>query len=63
VTIAHPGADYCALCMLAGIRTPAMDEWPGAPCCRECVAKCIEANEPKVIYPRSGFAAPSAELQ
>jgi len=60
MTVAHPGADYCALCLVHGVLTPAMPEWPGAPACRRCIAECIEANEPKVIYPPTGFAAPSS---
>ena len=35
MTIAHPGADYCAFCMTQGLFTPAMEEWPGAPLCRD----------------------------
>ena len=31
MTAAHPGADYCALCMVQGVLTPAMESWPGAP--------------------------------
>ncbi len=65
MTIAHPGADHCALCMvLQGVLTPATPEWPGFPICRRHIAECIEANEPGIIKPPpSGFAAPSAELQ
>jgi len=40
MTVAHPGADYCALCMVQGVLTPAMPEWPGAPCCRACIIAC-----------------------
>jgi hypothetical protein len=58
MTIAHPGADHCALCLVHGALMRDMEEWPGAPCCRQHVAESIEANEPKVIYPPSGFAAP-----
>jgi hypothetical protein len=49
MTVAHPGADHCALCLLKGALTPAMKLWPGAPLCRQHVAECIEANEPNVI--------------
>jgi hypothetical protein len=49
MTIAHPGADHCALCMLQGVLTPAMKLWPGAPLCTRHVSNCIEGNEPKVI--------------
>jgi hypothetical protein len=64
MTVAHPGAVFCAICLVVhGVKTPAMPEWPGAPCCRRHIAECIEANEPKVIYQPSGFAAPSGELQ
>jgi hypothetical protein len=51
MTIAHPGAEYCALCMLKGVATPAMPEWPGAPLCKWHVVECIEANERPVIVP------------
>jgi hypothetical protein len=57
MTIAHPGADYCALCMLKGVLTPAMREWPGAPLCKWHVVECIEANGPPVHVPTVGFAS------
>jgi hypothetical protein len=47
-----------------GVLTPAMPEWPGAPCCRRHIVECIEANEPPVMLPPMRMIAPSsAELQ
>jgi hypothetical protein len=40
MTVAHPGADHCALCMLKGVLTPAMKLWPGAPLCGDHIAQC-----------------------
>jgi hypothetical protein len=35
--------DFCATCWIDGKRTPSI-AWPGAPICRECLAKAIEEN-------------------
>jgi hypothetical protein len=40
MTVAHPGADHCALCMTQGLLTRAMEEWPGAPLCRSHIVQC-----------------------
>jgi hypothetical protein len=53
MTIAHPGADYCALCMVHGQLTRAIEEWPGAPICRAHVIACGGAEDP----PDTQFAA------
>jgi hypothetical protein len=63
MTVAHPGADYCALCLVHGVLTPAMDEWPGAPCCREHVAECIaKASGQPVVTPTVDHSSQSPSL-
>jgi len=62
MTIAHPGAEYCVLCMVKGVATSAMREWPGAPLCKRHVVECIEANEPPVMLPTVNPSSQSLAL-
>jgi hypothetical protein len=59
MTIAHPGADYCALCMVHGQLTRAIEEWPGAPICRAHVIACGGTVEDTVV----DFSAARARLR
>jgi hypothetical protein len=62
MTVAHPGADYCAHCMLQEVLTRAM-EWPGAPACRRHVSEFIaRANGEPVIVATLHRSSQSASL-
>jgi hypothetical protein len=54
----------CALCMLDGIWSKPIDNWPGVPICRECIAESIvRTGGHPVISPSPGFATASPTLQ
>jgi hypothetical protein len=56
-TVHKPG---CALCMLDGVWSKPIKNWPGIPICREHIAETIvHTGGHPVISPSPGFAAPA----
>jgi hypothetical protein len=54
---------FCALCMIDGIRSKPIKNWDGAPICREHVSQCIaRANGQTVIVPTIDLSSQSSLL-
>jgi hypothetical protein len=59
--------NFCVICLIDNKLTPSI-EWPGAPYCRECLAKAIEGNSSsrapicRDIAKREPHPAPSPSL-
>jgi hypothetical protein len=57
-------APCCCLCWIDGVRSKPIDNWPGAPVCREHLAAAIvRTGGHAVITPSLGFATAPAMLQ
>jgi hypothetical protein len=57
-------APCCCLCWIDGVRSKPIDNWPGAPICRECLAeRLVRTGGHPVITPSPGFATANATLQ
>jgi hypothetical protein len=54
----------CALCWIDGKRSPAIDNWPYIPICREHMAETlVRTSGQPVIDPSPGLATAPATLQ
>jgi hypothetical protein len=57
-------APCCCLCWIDGVRSKPIDNWPGAPVCREHLAETlVRTGGHPVITPSPGFATANATLQ
>jgi hypothetical protein len=64
MTVAHPGADCCALCLIEGIWSKPIENWPYMPICRGHMAETLARTSGQpVIDPSPGLATAPATLQ
>jgi hypothetical protein len=63
MTVAHPGADCCALCLIEGIWSKPIENWPGFPICREHIAETFARTSGQpVIMPTIDLSSQSPSL-